>query len=242
MALSIMIAAVSLVLMSFSQVVKATQKGEAMLDTLHHGEYTMEQLVSALRSAVFFNTEPDKYEFVLEDGGSDNEPADIASWVTSSSAFMPPGSELNDSLHRIYLSIEDDDEGRPALAVSAHPHRIDPDDEEAEDVDFWIVSRKVRGFNCRVYNAREETWEDDYDVKRSLPLFVEISLMVDPGDGTSAPSMLHRLVQLPMAQFTANRSRAGDAGATENETEDVEDSTSSLTVRAQPVPASGGTR
>jgi len=216
-ALSIMVAAMSLVLMSFSNVVKATQKGEAMLDTLHHGEYAMEQMVSCLRSAVFFTTEPDKYEFILEDGGSDDQPTDIASWVTSSSAFIPRGSEMNDTLHRIYFSIEDDEDGEPALAVSAHPHRIDPEDDEAEDVDFWIVSRKVRGFNCRVYDLRDESWEDDYDIKRSLPAFVELTLMVDSGEDREWTPM-HRLVQIPMAQLAKDQGRAADRGATENAT------------------------
>lgn len=229
-ALSVMVAAVTIVLMSFSNVVKATQRGEAMLDTLHHGEYTMEQLVSALRSAVFFNNEPDKYEFILEDNGSDSEPADIASWVTSSGAFIPPGSELADSLHRIYVSIEEDRDGMPALAISAHPHRIDPDDDEAEDVDFWIVSRKVRGFNLRVYDEQGDTWEDDYDKKRSLPNFVEITLVVDPNDGETEPRQLHRLVQIPMAQFAKNRSRVANSEANENETVETRPTTPARTI------------
>ena len=89
--LTIMVTAISIVWMSFSNVINATQKGEKMLDQMHHGDFVMEQLVSALRSAAYFNRKPKQFEFWLEDETSGSFDADIVSWVTSSSAFIRIG-------------------------------------------------------------------------------------------------------------------------------------------------------
>ena len=64
--LVILTIALSIVFLTFTSTIKAWTKGGEMLDDLHHGEFVMEQLVTALRSTAFFQTRPDKYGFRLK--------------------------------------------------------------------------------------------------------------------------------------------------------------------------------
>jgi len=205
--LTIMVAAVSIVWLSFSNVINATQKGEKLLDQLHHGDFVMEQLVSAFRSAAYFNNKPKQFEFWLEDEVSGSFDADIVSWVTSSSAFIPPRNPLANQLHRIFVSIEKNDDGENALAVSAYPYIVDLEDPDTEEVEPWIVSSKIKGLNCRVYIEDDEDWDEEWEYDNSIPQFVEITLFVEPIKEDDDPIAITRMVELPMGVLAKRRNR-----------------------------------
>ena len=205
--LTIMVTAVSIVWLSFSNVIHATQKGEKMLDQLHHGDFVMEQLVSAFRSAAYFNNKPKQFEFWLEDETSGSFDADIVSWVTSSSAFIPPRNPLANQLHRIFVSIEKGEDGENALGVSAYPYIVDLEDPDVEEVEPWIISSKIRGFNCRVYVEDEEDWDDEWEYDNSIPQFVELTLFVEPINEDDDPIAITRMVELPMGVLAKRRNR-----------------------------------
>lgn len=207
LSLAISIAAITLVWMTFANIVKATQRGEASLENLHHGEYALEQIISAMRSAVFFTTDPKQFEFTLEDNGSSDNSADIVSWVTSSAAFMPIGSPLANSLHRIILSIEDDKEGDPSLAITAYPYLFEPESEEAEGVDFWIVSRKIRGLDCNVYDLKKDEWVDEWENKNNVPRFVAFTLYMDPLEGSNEPTHITKSIAVPLGTYALSKYR-----------------------------------
>jgi len=48
---------------TYSVTMNAWRRGSDLVDELRHSDFVMEQLVSALRSAAFFHTAPDKYGF-----------------------------------------------------------------------------------------------------------------------------------------------------------------------------------
>ena len=219
-----MLAALSIVWMSFMNVVRATQRGDEMLDRLHHSEYAVEQLVSALRSAVFFGTDPKRYEFILEDNGSGEKSADIMSWVTSSAAFMPVGSPLADGLHRIFISIEDDEDGDPALAVAAHPYLEDPEEDDAlDDIEFWIVSRAVQGFDVAYYDDSEEDWkEESIEDSKSLPRFIRFKLYLDPLEEGGDPVEVERQVDIPLGIYAKQKHRNARNESEQREEADAE--------------------
>jgi uncharacterized membrane protein YgcG len=191
-----MMAAFSIIWVTFSTVIKAWDRGGEVLDDLHHGDFVMEQLVAGLRSAAFFSTAPDKYGFHLEDRTTGSYENDVISWVTSCSAFMPPDSPLARGLHRLEVTVEDNEDGEDAFAIRAWPHLKD---EEDVDVEPWYVSTEIKGIACRVYNFEDEDWDDDWENTNALPTIVEISLFMDPLEEYGDPVVLRRMVEIPVA-------------------------------------------
>jgi hypothetical protein len=165
----------------------------------------MEQLVSALRSAAFFKTNPGRYGFRLETGNAGSYPGDKLSWVTTSSAFLPPDSVLSKGSHRIIFSIEDNDDGEPAVCIRAYDPLLE--EEDTVEIDRWFVSTEVQGVQCRVYNPEEEVWENSWEGEKtnSLPNVVEITLYMNPIEEFGEPITLMRLVEIPIASATTNK-------------------------------------
>lgn len=205
-ALSIMLAAFTVIWNTFSTTIKAWTRGSDLLDDLHHGDFVMEQLVSALRSAAFFNTAPDKYGFWLDDNGSGEDARDEISWVTSGTAFLPPDSPLAGGLHRIAITIDNNEDGDPAVAVRVWPHLAKEDDIEMDD-EVSYVSTEIKGMDCRVYVKDESAnesdisgdWKDEWEDTNSIPRLVEITLYMEPIEEYGDPVELKRLIEIPVA-------------------------------------------
>lgn len=214
-ALSILVTAFVIIWSTFSAGVNAWQRGGDLLDGLRHGDFVAEQLVSALRSAAFFSTAPDKYGFRLENG-SLLYPADKISWVTSSTAFIPPDSPYGKGLHRLVFTIENNDDGNPAVAIRAMPHLLDEEDAEDFDMTPWFVSSEIKGFKCRVYNFEEETWQTEWEDTNSIPRLVEITLYMDPVEEFGPPVTMQRLVEIPVAPASTNAVKMDETGGSED--------------------------
>jgi hypothetical protein len=196
-ALAILMVAFSIVWTTFSVTVTAWNRGDKLIEELHHGDFVMEQLISALRSAAFFKNKPDKYGFWLEDRGGGQYPRDEISWVTSGSAFMLPDSPLINGLHRIMISIEDNDEGDPSVAIRAFPHLAE--EIEKGEADPWFVSTRVKGIDCRVYDFESEDWSDDWEDTNSIPSVVEVTLFMEPLERYGEPVKMTRVMQIPIS-------------------------------------------
>ncbi|OGV47460.1 MAG: hypothetical protein A2X46_14150 [Lentisphaerae bacterium GWF2_57_35] len=216
-ALAIMSAAFAIIWSTFSATVRAWTRGSELLDNLHHGDFVMEQMVSALRSAAFFSTAPDKYGFHLKDRGTGRDAADVVSWVTSGTAFLPPDSPLANGLHRITVTIEDNRDGKPSVCVMAYPHLADIDEGSVE-TEKWFISSEVKGLECQVYNKEDEDWDDEWEDTNSIPRLVQITLYMDPLEKYGDPVKLERLVELPVAPpLDAAVTPEGSQGAKEGE-------------------------
>jgi prepilin-type N-terminal cleavage/methylation domain-containing protein len=202
LALSIASAAFAIILATFTTTVDAWRRGQDMLEDLHHGDFVMEQLVSAVRSAAYFDGAGGKYGFRLYDNGEGLYQGDMFSWVTSGTAFMPVDSELANGLHRIVFSVEPNDDGDWAAAIRAYPHLAEYEDDEIEP---WFVSTMVKGVNCRVYiveedeEASEGEWEDMWEDTNSLPGIVELTLYMEPLEEYGDPVTIQRMVRIPVA-------------------------------------------
>lgn len=197
--------AMALLFASFHNVTRASQKGQARLDRLRHGELVMDQLVRALRFAAFFENNPKKYAFWQEKNAG-SPPQDVISWVTSSPAFIPPRDGLVYGLHRLFLSIEDTGDG-PALHAVAYPHLQDLDDPDFEEREPWLVSREVTGLEFRWYDQDGESWEDEWEKENALPQFVEVTLTLRPLEEGDRPVEMTRVVQIPAGAFSRLRNR-----------------------------------
>lgn len=215
-ALTILVFAFAIIWETFSGTVRAWQRGGQLLDELRHGDFVMEQLVSALRSAAFFRSSPGRYGFRLETGSAGSYPGDKLSWVTTSSAFIPPDSPLAKGTHRIIFSIEDNDDGDPAVCIRAYDPLLE--DEDTVAIDRWFVSTEVQGIQCRVYNPEEENWENSWEGEQtnSLPSLVEITLYMDPIEEFGDPVKLKRVVEIPIAPAVTNAVQATGTAGGEN--------------------------
>jgi len=244
----IMAMCMAIIASSFTQIVRAHKAAGRHQKALHQGEFVMELIGEALRSAAFLGEATEKFGFRLEDD-EQKYAADSISFVTSSSAFIHPGSPLKHGLHRLQISIHEDEE---ALAAYAYPHLIDDSEENKdwEPDDPWVVSRQVKGLNCRPYSFAEEAFEDEWETENTIPQFVEITLFIEvpPKDEDDRPEVLEllRIIELPVGYFAREQSRVtqGDADAAQQEQEDIaaqQQEQAGGTSGAVAIPSQGGT-
>ncbi len=211
-ALAILVTAFVVVWNTFNTTLKAWERGQEMLEGLHHGDYVMEQLAGALRSAAIFDSESGRYGFWLDNSGSGSSARDQISWVTASSAFLPPDSPFTRSLHRLEVTIEDNDDGDDSVAVRAYPHLVDQDEADPET---YFISSVVNGLNCEVYNFEDEVWEDEWEDTNTVPRLVYVTLYMDPIEEFGDPLTLERVITIPVAprepgDVVANRPGEGE--------------------------------
>ncbi|HMP76282.1 MAG TPA: prepilin-type N-terminal cleavage/methylation domain-containing protein [Kiritimatiellia bacterium] len=191
-ALTVVAVAFTIVWQSFASVLKAWRRGAQVVDEVRHGDFVIDQLVSALRSTAYFPLRPERYGFWLENRGDNDE----VSWVTSGTAFIPPDSPLAQGLHRIMVSVEPGPNGGDAFTVRAFPHLAE--EIEKRDVDGWPISSRVQGLNVRVWNVEEERWEDEWEDTNKIPGLVEVTLFMTPPERYEPPMKISRLIQIPL--------------------------------------------
>ena len=201
-ALAILVTAFAMVFTIFTTTLRAWNQGTEALTKLHHGDFVMDQLVQSLRSAAFFDSSPEFYEFRLEKGQRGGNPADRMSWVSSSTAFMPLDSPYAHGLNRIAVSIDRAGYAQYGFSVQAMPHLIDEDD--APD-DPWIVSTRVQGFRCRIFDDELGAWQDGWDESNAIPSLVELTLYLEPEEPYDPPLRIQRAVQIPIAPLVTSR-------------------------------------
>ncbi len=189
----------------FTSLVRATTEGEMALESLHQAEAVLEPLVASLRSAAYFDSNPGLYAFKHEPGTGD-PPDDLVSWVSGTMAFLPPNYPTRQGLNRLILSIEEID-GVRGLAVSAYPHRLDPDSEEAANVQPWLVSTRVQGLQLRYWDPTTHAWEDTWERRNQLPTCVEIRLWMAPSDPDAELRELVRRVDIPVGRLSRETRR-----------------------------------
>lgn len=198
MALTVMAVAFTVVWNTFSAVIKAWRRGGQAVDEIRHGDFVMEQLVSALRSTAFFPLKPDRYGFWLDNKGEQDE----ISWVTSGTAFMPPDSPLAQGVHRLMVSIEPNDDGDESFTVRAFPHLAE--EIEKNEAPSWPISSRVKGLDVRVWNPQDETWEDEWEDTNKIPGLIEVTLFMEPLERYEPPIKIARLVQIPLGPVTTS--------------------------------------
>lgn len=211
LAVSLMAVAATVTFMVFFTATRAWKRGVALADSLHHGDFVVDQLSLALRSAYYPDTGAagDEYGFWMEDASGDS-PRDEMSWVKLGGALVGRDWPAVGSPHRVIVSVEPDKDGRDSVCVRAwrmqgQPEEFDP----VEDVEPVFLSRRVHGLNCRpAYKTDDGTieWLDEWEDTNRIPIAVEVTLYVDPVDDGEPPVEVKRVVSIPVA------SRSWDVG------------------------------
>lgn len=187
---------------TFSTATRAWNSGREVLDKTHHGDFVLGQLASSLRSMVFFPTAPEKYAFRIKNNSAGRGQQTI-SWVTGSSAFIPPGEAAAHGLHRIEVGAGEDEDGAEGLVVTVWPYLAD---EEKVEKKSWLVSENIQGLTCKVYDTKsgEEGWKDDWEYSNSIPGLIEISLYAAPAEQGGDPVKFRQLIEIPLGPPVTN--------------------------------------
>lgn len=210
-AVIILTTAFTIIWSTFSVSLDGWRRGQVMLDRLHHGDFVMEQVVSALRSAAYFPVRSEKYGFWLEDKSNHDE----ISWVTSGSAFMKPDDPLARGLHRLWIGIAANQDGEDSFAVRAVPHFAE--DLDIKDAEPWFISSRVKGLDCKIWDNEREDWEDEWENTNQVPPLIQLTLYLEPTERYGEEIKVTRLVEIPIGPVTqgnVTRSPAPTGGGT----------------------------
>ena len=177
----------TLSIMTFRAVTNGWRVSREYMDRLERTDYSLDQLVSALKCAYYPHSgeQSGEYGFMLTDGGDGDSPrsSDTIEWSKRGTALIGADSS-GDAVHRIQLMILEegnDDWGskieRTGLYARVKPHAkvLIEDDSTKEEEDFGfesdeyyrpiLVARDVDGFDCRV--MKEPPSDDDFKVDKT---------------------------------------------------------------------------
>ncbi|MFT5239359.1 MAG: prepilin-type N-terminal cleavage/methylation domain-containing protein [Candidatus Promineifilaceae bacterium] len=208
LALAILAAVTTTAYMTFSTVIIAWKRSMTMSENLHHGDFVLEQIVIALRSAYYPSTGLDEnYGFWLEDEGDGVGSMDGISWVKIGPSLVGRGERFGEGPHRVQLFGETDDE-TIGIRVRAWGLLEELDDFDPEEIEPRVLSTYVRGFNVRCRDpemdedAEEIEWLDEWEDTNRIPLSVELTVYVEPVDEGREALEVKRIVDLPVAPLS----------------------------------------
>lgn len=205
-AMIILVIAMSIVFQAFTGTLRGWKRGTEVVDGIKHGDFAMNQLATALNSTIYFYNPRKSYAFTFEKGTENGLPADIITFVTASSAFMPEGSPLQHGPHRIKLYIENDDEGNPALFAMAYPAIADIEEFENEyDAEPYLVSRAVQGLEILLYDEETEDWTEEWEKENSVPERIKMMIYVPSEDEDEEPIVFTRVLDIPVAESVKSK-------------------------------------
>lgn len=202
-AIVILAVAMTVAFQTFSAVTRAWTGAQKVMDTMHHGDFVLGQLNSALRSMAFLTNSQEQCAFRIENDPI-GEGEHKISWVTGNSAFIPPGEKLYaHGLHRIEVGGGEDEDGVEGLVVTVWPYLAD---EEKVEKKSWFVSENIKGLSCKVYDTHdgEEGWKDKWEYSNAIPGLIEITLYAAPAEEYGDPVEYRQIVEIPLGPPVTN--------------------------------------
>ena len=235
-AMALLVIALGITFSTFYSISKAWQRGQTMAENLNRGEFIMEQIVCGLHSAFFpvrqsssasatnaqpANTNaaatntpatvsaPSDYGLILVDDGDGATARDSISWVKTGSALLGPEDALWRGLHRVQITVEEDEDGLPAIATRVWRPYGNAIDFNPDEIEPFFISEKVIGINFRVAKEADSDegweWEDEWEAlefTNRLPMAVEVVLYLEPIDEFKDPVEIKRVVEIPVAPLS----------------------------------------
>jgi type II secretory pathway pseudopilin PulG len=217
LAVGLMAIVATVAFLSYDAAVRAWRAGTELSNSLHQGDYIMEQVVMGLRSA-YWRAAPG-YGFMLTDGGEGASARDSIRWVKLGTALIGADTPYAGMPHAVELAVGDvtDAAGKMRTGLTVRSWRLDlqQSDFDVDKVPAVLLSTRVVGLNCRTLDNSEATstlgpvsgiktksdlkWNDDWATSNRLPYAVEITLFVQPPQEGEQPVEMKRIVRLPMA-------------------------------------------
>jgi len=210
LAITILAALTTVTYLAFSTITKSWQKGMALSDNLHHGDFVIEQLVMGLRSAYCPEVRGGSAQYGLwtEDNGQGESASDSICWVKVGSALVGRDCPFSGSPHRVKLSVEQNDDGETGIAIRAWRLQGQVSGEEDFDPDTIVpvfLPSKIVGFNCRTAWQKvgdEIDWEDEWKETNRIPTVVELTFYLQPLQEGESPVEIKRAVGIPVAPLS----------------------------------------
>ena len=209
-ALSIMTLVCGASFMLLSSVSKAWQRGTALSKDLHAGDFVIEQLVGALRSARYRDGNDG---LILIKSGSGHTASDSISWVKEGSDLVGVNSYMAKTFHHVRFFIGQDKNGTRGAAYTAWGDEyLQPEDFDPETLEPEVLSDRIIGLGVRVATNDFETekieWLDEWegrctaggDLTNHVPRFIEITLYMQPLEEGNEPLEMRRLIDIPIAK------------------------------------------
>jgi prepilin-type N-terminal cleavage/methylation domain-containing protein len=201
LAITILSLVTTVTYMTFSTVIKAWSRGAQLTEELHHGDFVVEQIMLGLRSAYYPESDQkdSKYGFWQVDNGDGEGASDEISWVALGSALIGKENVYFGSPHRVRVTIEDNEDGDPAVAVRSWRVKGQDEDFEPEDIDPVFLSTEIQGMNCRTayeMDGDELDWLDEWEETNKIPKYVELTLYMKPLERGDDPVEVKRLVKI----------------------------------------------
>lgn len=191
--------AMSIAFEVFSATIRGWKRGTEVVDGIKHGDFAMNQLVSALNSTIYFYNPRKVYAFKVEKDNTLGQPSDMISFVTASGAFMPFDSPFAKGPHRLKLFVDTDDNGDPALFALPMPAVANDEDFEDEyTTDPLLVSREICGLEILFWDKDAEDWTEEWDAENSIPERVQVTLYVASADKAEEPMSFTRVIEIPV--------------------------------------------
>lgn len=188
---------------------KAWQRGTALCENLHAGDYIMDQVIDGLIAARHRDSMDG---FQLEDRGDGPGSMDSITWVKEGPALVGEDSKLASTYHHVRFFVGRDEEGKSGAAFTVWGDEyLQPDDFDPDSLPPEVLSDRVVGFNCRVATNNFEmnrlewmtSWKEDLpggdNMTNHVPRFVEITLYLKPLTEGESPVEMRRMADIPVA-------------------------------------------
>ena len=199
----------------YNAAVRAWRAGTELSNSLHQGDFVIEQLIMGLRSAC--KKTDGKTVFVLKDDGDGASAHDSIQWIKLGSAMIGSDSPYAGMPHAVEVSIRDvpNARGKAQTGLAVRSWRLDlqQEDFDPDQVPPVLLSTRVVGFSCRALDKNQNPastidskpdlkWLDEWigpAYTNTLPKAVEITLYVQSPEKGREPLEMKRIVRLPMA-------------------------------------------
>ncbi len=207
LAVALLSVAATVTFMTFSAASTAWQRGTAMVDRLHHGDYVMQQLMVALRSAYF--TQEGQHGFHHTSSGTGDTATDEISWVKLGGALIGREQDYAETPHRVRVFMGRDDSGREGIAFTGWRLAGQEDDFDPDTLSPVVLSERVVGFSCRAAweldVAEEIDWLDEWERTNNVPGLVEVTLYLEPVSRGDPPMEMRRVAKLELGETDWSR-------------------------------------
>ena len=220
LAVGLMAIVATVAFLGYDAAVRAWRAGTELSNSLHQGDYIMEQLVMGLRSAYWkapASGHTSQYGFMMTDDGDGPTARDSIQWTKLGTALVGADAPYAGMPHAVEVSVRDvtDARGKTRTGLAVRSWRLDlqQTDFDPDKVPAVLLSTRVVGFNCRTLDINQPTatttgigggkpdlkWSDSWETTNKLPRAVEITLFLQPSEEGKEPLEMKRIVRLPMA-------------------------------------------
>lgn len=202
LAVSLLAFTATVTFMTFSAASTAWQRGTALVDRLHHGDYVMQQLVVALRSTYF--KQEGLHGFHHTSSGAGASASDEISWVKLGGALIGREQDFAETPHRVRFFMGRDADGREGIAITGWRLAGQADDFDPDSLSPVVLSERVVGFDCRAAwefdVAGDIDWLDEWERTNTVPALVEVTLYLEPIMQGGEPLEMRRVAQIQAAE------------------------------------------